>query len=531
MLSDFWPLAVVGLISLGIGFPMILFPFGQDQAIFAYIAHRISIGGFPYVSAWDQKPPAIYLLYVIAIHFPGPMMRNVRLFDLFMLCLALSAIYLLAWQIWGRVAAAFAALLYGAAYTTEYGYWHTAQPDGYTTVPVCLAAWLYYRYLSSRRIWPYAVAGMLTGFAFQLRFFSALIGVALLYIEWNRARSAAPWRWTDALRRILWFSVGFALVQALFAIYLLAGHALGAYLQTEFGFASHYARLGGPYSPNGFTWALYLPAVRSNTLYFLTTHMFITIPALVALSLAFRRDGDRRVREIALIGLTAYLGVLIQAKFFWYHWLAVLPFACLLGGKGLADIAIPLFRRRSRVAALAGTAAILVGLLLVTPAVTDTALQQWQGVAGYYGGPARREAYNNQFGSYSSGPYSYLADDQVARYIQARTTSHDTIYVYGYEALIYLVSGRESASRFIYVFPVISPWAPAAWRAGFVNELETKAPRYILVQSGQGAPWIDGLHEDTGEYAAHDADLQRILASRYVLETQIQAFTIYRLRD
>jgi len=42
----------------------------------------------------------------------------------------------------GVWAGGLAALLYGAAYTTEYGYWHTAQPDGYVGLPLALALWL-----------------------------------------------------------------------------------------------------------------------------------------------------------------------------------------------------------------------------------------------------------------------------------------------------------------------------------------------------------------------------------------------------
>src|ERR1700730_9777077 len=97
-----WPLALAGCIVLAIGAPTVLFPLGPDQAIFSYIAHRISSGGFPYVAAWDQKPPAIYLLYVVALRFPGPMMRNVRLFDLTLMCVTMAAIFVLGRRLWGK---------------------------------------------------------------------------------------------------------------------------------------------------------------------------------------------------------------------------------------------------------------------------------------------------------------------------------------------------------------------------------------------------------------------------------------------
>lgn len=513
---------------------MLLFPLGPDQAIFAYIAHHMLMGGFPYVAAWDQKPPAIYLLYVAALKFPGAQVRDVRLFDLFMLCLTLGAIYLLGLRLWGRWAGALAALLYGVAYTIEYGYWYTAQPDGYTALPLCLALWLYYRSLCRRRLWPYVGAGILIGFAFQLRFFSALIGLVLLMIEWEQIHfpnvTIGSVRGWPAIRRLLWVGTGFLVMQALFGVYLFAGHALGAYLFTEFRFATAYAHLGGPYSPNGFQWNLYLDAARASTVDFVVWHLFIAVPAGAAIGLSLWRRGDRRSRQIGLAALVAFVSVLAQAKFFLYHWLAVLPFLALLGGRGLALAAESLARIHRRPLAGIYFAGLLALLVFLTPQITDNALHQWRGVAQYYGGGASRERFNNQFGAYAGGTYSYLADDQVARYLQDHTAPGDTIYVYGYEALIYLISGRESASRFFYVFPVISTWSPAAWKAEFYNDLETKQPRYILVQANEGAPWITGLHEDTAQFAAHDARLQALLAAHYTLETQIEDFTVYRFR-
>jgi hypothetical protein len=525
------PLALAGAVALALGIPMLLYPFGPDQAIFAYIAHRMSMGGFPYVSAWDQKPPAIYILYLIGIHFPGPLMRNLRLFDLFMLCLTIVGIFLLGRRLWGPWAGGLGALLYAAAYTTIYGYWYTAQPDGYTALPLCLALWLYYKSLPKRRGIASVVAGLLIGFAFQLRFFSVLIGLALVAIEWNAAPSPRAEQLKAAVSRLALAVLGFVLMQAAFAAYLIAGHALGPYLYTELRFATAYARLGGPYSPNGFRWDLYWVAARGATQYFLTSHVLLTIPAAVALVLGLRRHGDARSREIGVAALTAYLGVLIQAKFFLYHWLAVLPFVALLGGRGLTIAACSLAANRGRLGAAAGFVGIVAVLLVLSPDVTDTAVSQWQGVQQYFSGPLARNAFNLRFGGYDVGTYSYLADDEVARYVAARTKPNDTIYVYGYEGLVYLIAGRESASRFFYVFPVISTWTPPAWRNEFYADLRTKQPRYILVQADEGAPWITGLHEDTAHYAARDSQLQQLLADRYAMETQIEHFTLYRLKE
>jgi hypothetical protein len=398
-------------------------------------------------------------------------------------------------------------------------------------LPLCLAAWLYYRYLRASPVWPYLLAGLLTGFSFQLRFFSALIGLALLYIEWNFASESGFSRTNSikgALRRLGAFAIGFVLMQILFALYLLGGHALGAYLTTEFAFASRYARLGGDYSPEGLTFRNFQYAARSATIMFVSTHLLIFFPAAIALASSLRKCGDRHVREIALIAVTAYAGVLIQAKFFWYHWLAVLPWVSLLGGYGLAILGRSLLHRRPRAIAYAAVAVAVAALVFLTPEMTEGAINQWRGLGDYFAGGDRRHAYLNTFGPYDGGTFSYLADVEVADYIRARTQPGDTIYNYGYAPLVYLLSGRDSPTRFFYVFPVISTWTPPGWRADWVRDLNNEMPRYILVQANEGAPWITGLHEDTGRYATHDADLQDLLSAHYSLETTIEHFAVYR---
>ncbi|MGI8554652.1 MAG: ArnT family glycosyltransferase [Dehalococcoidia bacterium] len=528
---EYWPLFLAGAIVLALGLPMILFPFGPDQAIFAYIGHRILHGGFPYIDAWDQKPPLIYLLYALALKFPGTLMRSVRLFDFLVLGLTMAALFLVARRLWSRWAGSLAALLYGAAYVTEYGYWHTAQPDGYVGLPLALSLWLYYRFLGRPRPWAYVLAGILTGCAFQLRYFTVLVSLGLLLVEWQHGRQSQRHEWRQGAARLVWFAAGVLIVQAAAVAYLVAGHALGAYFAAELGFSRGYAGAGGSYSPNGFRWDLYLDAARGNTLLFLFSHLFITVPAVAGLAMNSSRADARRTWEVTLLLLLSYLGVLVQAKFFWYHWLAVLPFLALLAGKGLAAIADRLTRGRGRLDGLLRIAGVLALLVVLTPPLTTNAAAQWQDFVLYFAKPSSRHGFYNQFGPYGGGPYSYLADEEAGRYLQLHTQPGDQIYIFGYEALVYLLSGRESPSRFFYTFPVISAWSPPAWQSELMQDLAQKRPRYILIEANEGAPWITGLHEDTAQYAAHFAPLQGLLAERYTREKQIEDFTVYRLRN
>src|SRR5205823_2788101 len=95
--------------------------------------------------------------------------------------------------------------------------------------------------------------------------------------------------------------------------------------------------------------------------------------------------------------------------------------------------------------------------------------------------------YDNLFGAYADTTFSYLGDVQVAAYVQAHTQPNERIYIFGYDPLIYLLSGRQSASRFIYSLPLMSDWAPAAWQDEFVADIVRTRPTYIALQYYEGA--------------------------------------------
>src|SRR5690348_5251355 len=58
-----WPWLIAILLLLTLRLPSLVEPPGNDQSLYMYVAAEMERGGVPYVSAWDQKPPAIYFVY------------------------------------------------------------------------------------------------------------------------------------------------------------------------------------------------------------------------------------------------------------------------------------------------------------------------------------------------------------------------------------------------------------------------------------------------------------------------------------
>jgi hypothetical protein len=524
----YWPLLPVLLGVTLLALPTLAYPFGPDQAIFATIGRAINQGRFPYVDAWDQKPPAIYLLYALALRLPGPMMQRVRLFDLLWTLATMIALYEMARTFWNIRAATFASLLYGAIYFTTQGWWYLAQPDGLMGLPLLVAMLLYLRAGGRRGPLLLIASGALAGLAFQLRFNAAPI-LPLFVVAcpalWRRNRLVL-------VRQLLWMGVGFSLVQAALVLYLAAGHAFHAYLEAT-QFATEYARLGWPFAPEPRTFVGFLHHVRGALQLFAAAHIALVMPAMALVFTGLFIAPDSGTRRIALVALVAYAGILAQQKFFWYHWQLLLPYLALLAGRAWDGM----FRLIETAAGrgwreVTAKCVLVVGMALATSGVLDYGYAQWDDLLHRNDSPVARLRRDNQFGPYGDGTYSYLADLQVADYLRARTRPGESVYVFGYDPLIYLLSDRASASRFIYSLPLMSYWAPPRWQDEFLAEIDRSRPVYFILQRNEGAArWITGQTEDTAAWAWKLPGVAGRLEREYELEIEIEDFALYRRRS
>ena len=70
----------------------------------------------------------------------------------------------------------------------------------------------------------------------------------------------------------------------------------------------------------------------------------------------------------------------------------------------------------------------------------------------------------------------------VGDYLRGQTGPDETIFVYGNEPEIYFYSKRRTASRYIFVYPLLTPTADVGDRqlAAFTELADTK-PRYIVM--------------------------------------------------
>ncbi len=77
--STFFLILILFLLFL-LRFPSLFEPnWYGDEGIFAAVAHNLTQGGILYQTAWDNKPPLIYLLYAGIFKLFGPEQFYLRL--------------------------------------------------------------------------------------------------------------------------------------------------------------------------------------------------------------------------------------------------------------------------------------------------------------------------------------------------------------------------------------------------------------------------------------------------------------------
>lgn len=534
LLQHHWPAILAVGVTLLAGIPTLNYPFGPDQALFAYIGERIAHGAGLYTDQWDVKPPGIFWIYGVIELIPGPQFRVLRLADLLYTGVTVAVLYALGLLYWDRLAGAVAGALFGVVYVVATGYWHSAQPDSFMVLPMTLGL-LSYELARRNNAPPLALcSGLLFGFSAQLRPMVLLIPALLAVLD-LRASSLGSGtlqaRLQPAARRIALLIAGGIAVEALTLLWLALYGAVGEYLYAQFDFASQYARQGGPYSPDGLTLSNYLSGLRSGTMFIVFARFILVAPAVTAAIVGGVIRRERLVIETSLLALAAYLGVAIQAKYFLYHWHSLLPLLALLCG-WTASFLWRSLRESGRGwgASVATVAVIGTSLLLFTPNVTDRAVSEWRAFARYWTEPDSRSAYFDRFGLYGKGSFSYKASEEVSRYVAERTGPNDRVFVWGYDPLLYVLADRDSPSRFTSFLPLMSQWTPQRWVDEFVDDLEREKPAYIILQRNENARWITGHWIDPVDFVRLLPRFEAVLRDSYELEHRIEDYSLYRRR-
>ncbi len=524
---DFWLGALCwGVIAFSC-VQLTLFGFGRDQGIYALVADAVLRGQMPYRDVWDFKPPGIFVVYALAQALFGKTMLAPRLLEvlgllLVVMCMRrLSSVFVGSTRP-GLLAGALAALLHA-----QMEFWHTGQPESFggflTLYALALTATEYPR----RWRWLVWIAiGLLFGAAFLLK--PPLGGGALACAAFLAGRELGGQRFAArALLPLVVISAAFVVPIAACAAWFALGGAWGDLAWTLFEFTPGYTTLSweGQSAPEVFYYGLEELFFRFSAL------LAAGVIALLAISPMHGRE--RQGLFLVLGVLSVHLaGIAMQGKFFQYHYAASLPLVALLAGVGLYKL-----WRRCLAAGGSGVLAyvsfLLVAASMRTP-VRDlsegfwwrSALRtQWLlGVAPF----SSREVLDSEL--YRVSDYNLGADHRVAHAIRRFTAPGERVFVWGFEPVIYWLSNRPPASRFIYNVPQRAQWEREFARSELRRELGAKPPEAIVVQRNDVMPVVTGGWSDSRAALGSFPWLDELIKEQYERVSTIEDFDLYARR-
>lgn len=496
------------LVIVALASPILTYPLGRDQGEFATIGRGLLDGRVPYTDLWNPKPPAVFVVYSAVIALFGETTQAIRLIDLMLFVGMTPALYWIA-RGWDVTAGASRSGLiaiagFGAFYFSE-SFWTLSQNDGIALLPMVLSAVFALKTLDNQRsaLWA-GLAGVMCGVVIWFKYPFGLFALALIVAqiinrrgEWRRLR-------TEAVA----FALGGGVVLGAGALVLHQLGALNAMIESA-RVTSEYTRLSYADIFGAVTW--------EQALTDRWRQWGVLVPLVMIYPLVLWRDPFTNPvsRVIGLWLVSAVLILLVQAKGYDYHWLPMLPPLVLIAAWSITALIQRLPSRLPRVWLSGGVIGVLLVMLFG---------RVWLPNMDYLTGAQDRLAYYEGF---RGGEFVAGESHRVVDYLRERNVYGDSLFIYGFRAEVYYLTGLRPATRFIFQFPLVGAWYPATWRQENVDVLWAALPPYVLVLRGDFMPWVTGRDLDSNSLLQEDTELNNWLIFNYELDAEIDNFLIY----
>ena len=420
------------------------YPFGWDQGLFAWVGGTIVDGGLPYRDGWDIKGPLLYYVYAFAQWLFGVHLWSIRIVDAVLLAGAVFPLYRAARALYGAQLARFAVVFFLLWYASH-SYWHTAQPDGWAGLLI-LAAVSPLLTAPAPTMSTMVRAGVCLGLAVLLKpLWIVFVALPLVHLAISRQMRRAG--------LILALFGGCVIPLAVVIGWLTLNGGLQDYLDIHLKYSALYAGL----APGN--------KLRSLGEYFLSGRVTaVSLPVAAYGAIVLWKE--HRPAAILLVGWTAttVLLVILQGRFYAYHWLPLLPAVTLLVAGALRD----LFAR-------ARTVATTIAIVLVIGCAAPIGLEVARFVE-WRAGVMDRARYYDDYGEPG-------AEMRAVDWLRS-SGRPGKIFAFGWLCSVAWLSERESVSRFGYSLPLMMGEGSdirSRYRAELMAALLADPPAYVVV--------------------------------------------------
>lgn len=465
------------IVVLVIGLPTLTYPIGWDQSIYAYIGDAITRGLVPYRDAWGHNAPGGYYLYALAFSLAGNTAITVYLLALAATLAGVFACFHIGRRLAGGWGGAIAGLLFGVTSILGFPFTQFSEPElfmGAASALSVLAAIKGRDILGRDRANPsflspalFFVAGALGAVAILFKptailFIPVLVAFCLVGTGKQKAR---------AVRLITVCAASFAGVLFAATAYFWWVGFLPDVWQAVVGYNGSYLQ------SNRGAGSIMLSLQRAVAT---SIGLGPVLPLAAYGGWRALRAGTREARMAGLWTILAVGAVVVQFRFYPYHWFYALPPLATIAALGLHDLFVDR-TRRLRLILVSMLIAIYAGFWLVPP------VSRIQHSIPYLLGWASREEY---LAGFHDGSSVYVvtepaADEAMAEFVRNSSSPGDLVFAWNRPALQFL-TGRALPTKYVHLYPleVNSEGGAREVQAEMLRDVTTKRPRYLIIPPG-----------------------------------------------
>lgn len=495
--SDLLAIGLLVTLTMVIGLPILMEPWGADQAGFGLVAKGILEGKVPYRDFYSLTGYGVFFTFALFFKLFGMTMRSAHIGHLVVSLFTVILVYSLTLYLYGRKPAFIAALCYtlfsnGLAFSgfgyenkSAWGtYWYLSQREVFMAPLILGAVFLFV--LSEKRdaVLTYFFTGILIGLASVYKVTALLmLFLFLLFLAFEHFLSQTNFDAGAVVRRMSSLLFGFILAQIPFLYYFWSHSALGDMYQALFLHVSLYAKLSR---------GLRIETLFSGHYSILSENLVIWLFAAIASLHIVFRNRTRNGCLIVLWTLGSLLMVWGQGKFFGYHFILLVPPFSILTGYAVPTF---LFRNSGFVGMFRNAftdirqAFMLTTIMFTIIGFGISNYDYYKRHVLYLLGKMSRQTYYDVFNEFPTHPYSFRTDYEIAQYLRGNHKPGDKLGVIfsAGDTIVHFLSGLEPATRFIqswYLFPsdefLSRNEITVSLRREFVDHLINTAPKFIL---------------------------------------------------
>ena len=443
-------------------------PLERDEGSFAYIGHWLLKGQELYTDMLDSKLPGLYTYYAFFTTLFGYNATGVHIGLLVANMASAVCLYLLAKELYNPLVAAIATSFFMFLVISPNLVGFAAHATQLLTPFVLGSFLLFWKGIRSNRTRLFFLSGILMGIAFSIKQQSAIYGI-LIAVMWWPARLLWYKRENSRLPVLEWLLLGAGgfLPLALIVVYFVLVGRIDEFYNWTVVQPLHLA--GSFVQPWYNLFLQILPVVISQFegIWILagTGLVFIFISG-------FKREGPWFATWVALLGM---ISVTIGAAYYPHYFILAIPGICILAASSLNWIA----QKTGKF----GTAIALSisGILLIV---------SMRGRTDYYFYPDFAKIH---FENYGRNMFPEL--EKLGKELAKRAPEGSKIGVMGSEPELLVAAGRESCSRHLMVYALLSdPVLSPPLQQEYIREMQECAPEYIVWNTYTGS-WTNGYEK------------------------------------